>query len=192
MKSMTCEQLGGPCALAHTGETADDVIRRLVEEKGWREFLDVAASAGLMGRVTEKVIANARPHLRRLAVLGLPDGFRFRINMEPEATERTWRDEIIGNNVRVKVVKNKCAPPFRQAEFDILYNEGISTEGDLLDLGVETGLVEKSGSWFSYDGERIGQGREQARKFLKENREVFHRLGDAGGIAEMQFHAGAA
>jgi len=88
-------------------------------------------------------------------------------------------DEVTGNRTRVKVVKNKCAPPFRQAEFDILYNEGISTEGDLLDLGVETGLVEKSGSWFSYEGERIGQGREQARKFLKENREVFNRLGDA-------------
>jgi recombination protein RecA len=88
-------------------------------------------------------------------------------------------DEVTGNRTRVKVVKNKCAPPFRQAEFDILYNEGISTEGDLLDLGVETAIVEKSGSWYSYEGERIGQGREQARKFLKENRDVFTRLGDA-------------
>ena len=88
-------------------------------------------------------------------------------------------DEVTGNRTRVKVVKNKCAPPFRQAEFDILYNEGISTEGDLLDLGVEAGLVEKSGSWFSYEGERIGQGREQARKFLRENRDVFFRIADA-------------
>ena len=88
-------------------------------------------------------------------------------------------DEVTGNRTRVKVVKNKCAPPFRQAEFDILYNEGISTEGDLLDLGVEAGLVEKSGSWFSYEGERIGQGREQARKFLRENRDVFSRIADA-------------
>ncbi|CAG0987314.1 Protein RecA [Myxococcaceae bacterium] len=88
-------------------------------------------------------------------------------------------EEVVGNRTRVKVVKNKCAPPFRQAEFDILYNEGISTEGDLLDLGVEAGLVEKSGSWYSYDGERIGQGREQARKFLKENRDALGRLADA-------------
>jgi recombination protein RecA len=88
-------------------------------------------------------------------------------------------DEVTGNRTRVKVVKNKCAPPFRQAEFDILYNEGISTEGDLLDLGVEAGLVEKSGSWYSYEAERIGQGREQARKFLKENRDVFARIAEA-------------
>jgi recombination protein RecA len=87
--------------------------------------------------------------------------------------------EIVGNRTRVKVVKNKVAPPFRQAEFDILYNEGISTEGDLLDLGVEAGLVEKSGSWYSYEAERIGQGREQARKFLKENRDVFARIAEA-------------
>ncbi len=88
-------------------------------------------------------------------------------------------DEVTGNRTRVKVVKNKCAPPFRQAEFDILYNEGISTEGDLLDLGVDAGLVEKSGSWFSYEGERIGQGREQARRFLKENPEVLARIAEA-------------
>jgi recombination protein RecA len=79
----------------------------------------------------------------------------------------------------VKVVKNKVAPPFRQAEFDILYNEGISFEGDLLDLGVEAGTVEKSGAWFSYDGERIGQGRENARRFLRENPEVRERLAEA-------------
>jgi len=88
-------------------------------------------------------------------------------------------DAVVGNRTRVKVVKNKVAPPFRQAEFDILYNEGISIEGDLLDLGVDAGIVEKSGSWYSYDGERIGQGRENARQFLKENPDVRERLASA-------------
>ena len=88
-------------------------------------------------------------------------------------------DSVVGNRTRVKVVKNKVAPPFRQAEFDILYNQGISTEGDLLDLGADCGIVEKSGSWYSYDDERIGQGRENARTFLKENPDVCERLADA-------------
>jgi recombination protein RecA len=88
-------------------------------------------------------------------------------------------DAVVGNRTRVKVVKNKVAPPFRQAEFDILYNQGISREGDLLDLGVDCGIVEKSGSWYSYDDERIGQGRENARAFLKENPDVCERLADA-------------
>jgi recombination protein RecA len=88
-------------------------------------------------------------------------------------------DEVVGNRTRVKVVKNKVAPPFRQAEFDILYNRGISKEGDLLDLGAESGIVEKSGAWYSFEGERIGQGRENARRFLLENREVCERLADA-------------
>jgi len=88
-------------------------------------------------------------------------------------------EEVVGNRTRVKVVKNKVAPPFRQAEFDILYNEGISLEGDLLDLGSEAGIVEKSGSWYSYGGERIGQGREQARKFLRENGDVLARIAEA-------------
>jgi recombination protein RecA len=87
-------------------------------------------------------------------------------------------DEVVGNRTRVKVVKNKVAPPFRQAEFDILYNEGISIEGDLIDLGVDEGIVEKSGSWYSYNEERIGQGRENARKFLKENPETCERLAE--------------
>ncbi len=87
-------------------------------------------------------------------------------------------DTVVGNRTRVKVVKNKVAPPFRQAEFDILYNEGISVEGDLLDLGVDEGIVEKSGSWYSYNDERIGQGRENARQFLKENPDVRERLAD--------------
>ncbi len=79
---------------------------------------------------------------------------------------------VIGNRTKVKIVKNKVAPPFREAEFDILYGEGISKEGDLIDLGVAHNLVEKSGSWYSYKGERIGQGRENARQFLKENPEM--------------------
>jgi recombination protein RecA len=78
-------------------------------------------------------------------------------------------ENIIGNRIRVKVVKNKLAPPFKTAEFDILFNEGISREGDLIDLGVDAGIVDKSGSWFSHNGERLGQGREAARSFLKEN-----------------------
>jgi recombination protein RecA len=81
-------------------------------------------------------------------------------------------DVVIGSRTKVKVVKNKVAAPFREAEFDILYGEGISKEGDLLDLGVAQNIVEKSGSWFSYKGERIGQGRENARQFLKENAEI--------------------
>jgi recombination protein RecA len=88
-------------------------------------------------------------------------------------------DEVIGNRTRVKVVKNKVAPPFRQAEFDILYNQGISREGDLLDLGADAAIVEKSGAWYSYEGERIGQGRENARRFLVENADVCERLADA-------------
>ena len=82
------------------------------------------------------------------------------------------RDEVVGNQTRVKVVKNKVAPPFRQVEFDIMYGEGISKVGELLDLGVTAGIVEKSGSWFSYEGERIGQGRDNAKNFLKQNPEM--------------------
>jgi recombination protein RecA len=88
-------------------------------------------------------------------------------------------EQVVGNRTRVKVVKNKVAPPFRQAEFDILYNEGVSFEGDLLDLGVDCGIVEKSGSWYSHDGERIGQGRENARRFLRENPDIRERIADA-------------
>jgi recombination protein RecA len=81
-------------------------------------------------------------------------------------------DVVIGNRTKVKIVKNKCAPPFREAEFDILYGEGVSKEGDLLDLAVAQNIVEKSGSWYSYKGERIGQGRENARQFLKEHADM--------------------
>jgi len=81
-------------------------------------------------------------------------------------------DEVLGNQTRVKVVKNKVAPPFRQCEFDILYNQGISKEGELIDLGVENGIVEKSGAWYSYGSDRIGQGRDNVREFLKKNPDI--------------------
>ncbi|HCL93997.1 MAG TPA: DNA recombination/repair protein RecA, partial [Gammaproteobacteria bacterium] len=81
-------------------------------------------------------------------------------------------DEILGNQTRVKVVKNKVAPPFQKCEFDILYNEGISKEGELIDMGVEHKIVEKSGAWYSYNGERIGQGRDNVREFLREHADM--------------------
>ena len=86
------------------------------------------------------------------------------------------RDEVVGNATRVKVVKNKVSPPFKQVEFDIMYGEGISKTGEILDLGVKAGIVEKSGAWFSYDSIRIGQGRENSKIYLKENPEVMDRL----------------
>jgi recombination protein RecA len=86
------------------------------------------------------------------------------------------RDEIIGNTTRVKVVKNKLAPPFKQVEFDIMYGQGVSKLGEILDLGAKAGIVEKSGSWFSYDSIRIGQGRENAKSYLKDNPEVAERI----------------
>jgi recombination protein RecA len=99
------------------------------------------------------------------------------------------RDEVVGNQTRVKVVKNKLAPPFKTVEFDIMYGEGISKTGELVDLGVKAGVVEKSGAWFSYDSQRIGQGRENAKVFLKTNPEIAGRIEaavrqNAGLIAE--------
>ncbi|SEM82682.1 recombination protein RecA [Pseudorhodobacter antarcticus] len=88
------------------------------------------------------------------------------------------RDEVVGNSTRVKVVKNKVAPPFKQVEFDIMYGEGISKTGELVDLGVKAGVVEKSGSWYSYGDERIGQGRENAKQFLKSNPGVAQEIED--------------
>jgi len=85
-------------------------------------------------------------------------------------------DEVVGNETRVKVVKNKLAPPFKQAEFEILYGEGISREGEMIDLGVQAGLVEKSGAWYSYGGNRIGQGKDNVRVYLKEHPEVAKEL----------------
>jgi recombination protein RecA len=99
------------------------------------------------------------------------------------------RDDIIGNTTRVKVVKNKVAPPFRQVEFDIMYGSGISKTGEILDLGVKAGMVEKSGAWFSYDSTRIGQGRENAKKFLIENPDMGAKLeaairANAAGVSD--------
>jgi recombination protein RecA len=100
-----------------------------------------------------KFYASVRADIRRIAAL--KDG-----------------ETVIGNRTKIKIVKNKLAPPFREAEFDIIYGEGISKEGDLVDLGVAQNLIEKSGAWYSYKGERIGQGRENARQFLKDNADV--------------------
>jgi recombination protein RecA len=99
------------------------------------------------------------------------------------------RDEVVGNQTRVKVVKNKLAPPFKQVEFDIMYGEGVSKSGELIDLGVKAGVVEKSGTWFSYDSQRIGQGRENAKAFLKANPDIAAKIEtairqNAGLIAE--------
>jgi recombination protein RecA len=99
------------------------------------------------------------------------------------------RDEVVGNQTRVKVVKNKLAPPFKQVEFDIMYGEGVSKSGELIDLGVKAGVIEKSGTWFSYDSQRIGQGRENAKAFLKANPDIAAKIEtairqNAGLIAE--------
>ena len=85
---------------------------------------------------------------------------------------------MVGNRTRVKVVKNKCAPPFRQAEFDIMYGKGISREGSVIDLGVELGIVKKSGAWYTYEGEQLGQGREKAKEFLIDNPELMVEITD--------------
>jgi len=104
------------------------------------------------------------------------------------------RDQIIGNQTRVKVVKNKMAPPFKVVDFDIMYGEGISKRGELIDLGVQAGVVEKSGSWFSYDGQRIGQGRENAKAHLKDHEEIGEAIehairANAGLVAEAMMAA---
>ena len=107
------------------------------------------------------------------------------------------REQVIGNQTRVKVVKNKMAPPFKVVEFDIMYGEGVSKRGELLDLGMQAGVVEKSGSWFSYDGQRIGQGRENAKQFLKDNPEIAVAIeqavrANAGLVADAMMAASAA
>jgi recombination protein RecA len=104
-----------------------------------------------------KFYASVRADIRRIAAI--KDG-----------------ETVIGNRTKIKVVKNKCAPPFREAEFDMIFGEGISKEGDLIDLGVTHNLIEKSGSWYSYKGERIGQGRDNAKQFLRDNPDVFRKL----------------
>lgn len=100
------------------------------------------------------------------------------------------KEEVVGNQTRVKVVKNKVAPPFKQVEFDIMYGEGVSKTGELLDLGVKANLVEKAGAWFSYDGERIGQGRENAKAYLRDNKAAAEKLEAA--IRQNAGHVGQA
>ncbi|MCY6380345.1 recombinase RecA [Hoeflea prorocentri] len=105
------------------------------------------------------------------------------------------RDEVVGNQTRIKVVKNKMAPPFKQVEFDIMYGEGVSKTGELIDLGVKAGIVEKSGAWFSYNSQRLGQGRENAKTFLKENPQMAQEIEmalrqNAGLIAEQLLEEG--
>ena len=107
------------------------------------------------------------------------------------------RDEVVGNQTRVKVVKNKMAPPFKEVEFDIMYGEGVSKVGELIDLGVKAGIVEKSGSWFSYDSQRVGQGRENAKQFLRDNPLVAQKIElairqNAGLIADKILPTGTA
>jgi recombination protein RecA len=106
------------------------------------------------------------------------------------------RDEVVGNSTRVKVVKNKLAPPFKQVEFDIMYGEGVSKMGEILDLGVKAGIVEKSGAWFSYDSQRLGQGRENAKAFLKANPDITAKIETAirqnSGLIAEQILAGSA
>src|SRR2546429_86957 len=105
------------------------------------------------------------------------------------------RDEVVGNTTRVKVVKNKLAPPFKQVEFDIMYGEGVSKMGEILDLGVKAGIVEKSGAWFSYDSQRLGQGRENAKAFLKANPDMTAKIEAAirqnSGLIAEQILAGS-
>ena len=103
--------------------------------------------------------------------------FYASVRMDIRKTENIKQDgEFKGSRVRVKVVKNKVAPPFREAEFDVVYGEGISKEGNILDMAVNLDIVEKSGSWFSYNGERIGQGRENVKKYLKDNPKIMQEI----------------
>jgi recombination protein RecA len=104
------------------------------------------------------------------------------------------RDQVIGNQTRVKVVKNKMAPPFKVVDFDIMYGEGVSKTGELIDLGVQAGVVEKSGSWFSHEGQRIGQGRENAKVYLREHADVAEQIeheirSNAGLVADAMMAA---
>jgi recombination protein RecA len=99
------------------------------------------------------------------------------------------KEEVIGSHVRVKVVKNKVAPPFKKAEFDILYGEGISREGEIITLGVEEGIIDKSGAWYSYNGDRIGQGKDNVRIFLQENPQI---SADIEARVRAKFLSGAA
>jgi len=103
--------------------------------------------------------------------------FYASVRMDIRKVENIKQDgEVRGNRVRVKIVKNKVAPPFREAEFDVVYGQGISKEGNILDMAVNLDIIEKAGSWFSYNGERVGQGRENVKKYLKENPKVLEEV----------------
>jgi recombination protein RecA len=141
-------------ALSNSGTTA--ILINQLREKIGVMFGNPETTTG--GRAL-KFYASVRLDIRRIA--SIKDG-----------------DNVIGGRTRVKVVKNKVAPPFKEAEFDILYGEGISREGDLLDLAVEHKIVEKSGTWFSFAGERLGQGRENAKQFLRDNKDACQRIED--------------
>ena len=105
--------------------------------------------------------------------------FYSTIRLDVRRTESLKQSgEVTGNHVKVKVVKNKIAPPFREAEFDIIFGKGISKEGEAVDLGVQYGIVEKAGAWYSYNGEKIGQGRENAKKYFEDNPAVFQEVYD--------------
>src|SRR5690606_15801724 len=124
----------------------------------------------------------------RLVWLSLPYTTLFRSDIRRIGSVKD-RDEAVGNQTRIKVVKNKLAPPFKQVEFDIMYGEGVSKTGELIDLGVKAGVVEKSGAWFSYNSQRLGQGRENSKQFLRDNPEVANEIEltlrqNAGLIAE--------
>jgi recombination protein RecA len=142
---------------------------------------------GTIGRTKTSLIFINQIRMKIGVVFGNPEtttggnALKFyasvRLDIRRIGAIKTGQD-VVGNRTRVKVVKNKMAPPFKEAEFDIMYGEGISVQGDLLDVGVEAGIIDKSGSWYSYDGERIGQGRENVKQFLKDNPDLFATLND--------------
>ena len=140
---------------------------------------------GTIGRTKTSLIFINQIRMKIGVVFGNPEtttggnALKFyasvRLDIRRIGAIKTGQD-VVGNRTRVKVVKNKMAPPFKEAEFDIMYGEGISIPGDLLDIGVEAGIIDKSGAWYSYDGERIGQGRENVKKFLKDNPDLYATL----------------
>lgn len=140
---------------------------------------------GTIGKTMTSVIFINQIRMKIGVVFGNPEtttggnALKFyssvRLDIRRSASIKEGQD-VVGNRTKVRVVKNKMAPPFKEAEFDIMYGEGISKIGDAIDMGAETGIIEKSGAWYSYNGERIGQGRENVKKFLKENPDIFNDL----------------
>lgn len=140
---------------------------------------------GTIGKTMTSVIFINQIRMKIGVVFGNPEtttggnALKFytsvRLDIRRTASIKDGQD-VVGNRTKVRVVKNKMAPPFREAEFDIMYNEGISKTGDAIDIGADLGVIDKSGAWYSYNGERIGQGRENVKKFLKENPDIFNNL----------------